>query len=113
MNDLTSNYFLNEEDVHSNTRRDEASLQHLSSLNPYVNINIMEGNDIIEDIKKKLKEQELKYNVIVITEFLPKDIIEKIDDLCRDENIGFILSIEFGIYAFIFVDFGKDFIIYD
>ena len=37
MNDLTSNYFLKEEDVINNKRRDEASISHLSELNPYVN----------------------------------------------------------------------------
>ena len=39
--------------------------------------------------------------------------MEQIDELCRNENIGFILSLEFGIYGFIFVDFGKSFTIYD
>ena len=32
----------------------------------------MEGNDIILDIQKKIHEKEFKYDVVIITEFLPK-----------------------------------------
>ena len=35
----------------------------------------MEGNDIINHIKITNKEQNIKYDVIVITEFLPKKFI--------------------------------------
>ena len=113
INDLTSNYFLKEENAIKGERRDKASISNLYELNPYVNISIMEENDIIQNIKKKLKDPELKYNLVVITEFLPRKTIEEIDELCRNENIGFILSLEFGIYGFIFVDFGKNFTVYD
>lgn len=113
INDLTSNFFLKEEDCINKKRRDEASLPSLIELNPYVNISIMEGNNIINDIKKKLKDPQLKYNLVVITEFLLRKDIEEIDELCRNNNIGFILSLELGIYGFIFVDFGNNFIIND
>ena len=113
INDLTSNYFLQEEDVKNNKRRDEACLSSLSELNPNVNVNIMQENDIIKDIQKKLKIPELKYDVIVITEFLPKKLLIEINELCRKEKIGFILVLEFGIYGLIFVDFGNNFTIID
>ena len=113
INDLTSNYFLKEEDVINCKRRDESSISYLFELNPNVNVSIMEGNDIIQDIIKKLKTPELKYDLVIITEFLPRKNIEDIDEICRKENIGFILSLEFGIYGFIFVDFGKNFTIFD
>ena len=113
INDLSSNYFLNEDDVNNNRRRDEASLPHLLELNPYVNLSIMDGDDIMIDIEKKSKDLKLKYNLVVITEFLPKKTLVQIDEFCRNQNIGFILSFEFGIYGFVFVDFGKNFIIYD
>lgn len=113
INDLSSNYFLKEEDINNNIRRDKASITHLSNLNPYVNLTIMEGEDIIQDIKNKLENQELKYNLVVITEFLPKKQLIEINDLCRNNNIGFILSLELGIFGFIFVDFGDNFTIFD
>ena len=113
INDLTANYFLTEEDVKNGKRRDEACIKHLSELNPYVNLSIMEGNDIIKDIKKKLKDPELKYDLVIITEFLPKEKLIEIDELCRAEKIGFILSLELGIFEYIFVDFGDSFTIQD
>ena len=113
INDLSSNYFLNEDDVIKIKRRDEACFHELSKLNPYVKLDIMEGDDIIKNIQKKLKDQDLKYNVLIITEFLEKEKLIEINELCRINNIGFILSLEFGIYGFIFVDFGNEFIIQD
>ena len=113
INDLSSNFFLKEEDVNNCIRRDAACTPYLSKLNPDVILNIMDGDDIIQDIKKKLNNLELKYNVIVITEFLPKNKIIEIDELCRNNNIGFILSLELGIFSYIFVDFGNNFTIYD
>ncbi len=113
INDLASNYYLNEEDVINGKKRDDASISYISDLNPYVNVNIMDGNDIIKDIQNKNKNFEIKYNVVVITEFLPKNKIIEIDELCRNNNIGFILTLEFGIYGYIFDDFGNNFTIYD
>jgi ubiquitin-activating enzyme E1 len=113
INDLTSNFFLNELDVKEGRRRDEACISKLSELNPYVKINVMEGDEIILDIQKKIKDQDLKYDVVIITEFLSKKEIIDIDEICRKNNIGFILSLEFGIFGFIFVDFGDEFKIYD
>ena len=113
INDLTSNFFLNELDVKEGKRRDEACISKLSELNPYVKLNVMEGDEIILDIQKKLENQDLKYDVVIITEFLSKKEIIDINEICRKNNIGFILSLEFGIYGFIFVDFGDEFKIYD
>ena len=64
INDLGSNFFLTEEDVKIGKRRDEASLKKLSELNPNVNCDIMEGEDILINIDK--------YNVVVITEMMNK-----------------------------------------
>ena len=111
--DLTSNFFLTEIDIKNGKRRDESCIERLSNLNPYTNIVIMEGNDIILDIQKKIHEKEFKYDVVIITEFLPKKKIIEIDELCRINNIGFIFACELGIYGFIFVYFGNEFIIHD
>ena len=113
INDLTANYFLTEEHVNNCKRRDESCFMNLSELNPYVNLSIMEGNDIIADIRKKSKEPELKYDLVIITEFLPKKKLIEIDELCRAEKIGFILSLELGIFGYVFVDFGDSFTIQD
>lgn len=104
---------MTEEHVKNNKRRDESCFMNLSELNPYVNLSIMEGSDIIQDIQKKLKKPELKYDLVIITEFIPKKKLIEIDELCRAEKIGFILSLEFGIFGYVFVDFGDSFIIQD
>ena len=83
INDLSSNYFLKEEDVIKEKRRDESCFQELSKLNPYVKLDIMEGDDIIKDINKKLIDIDLKYDVLIITEFLGKEQLIEIHELCR------------------------------
>ena len=113
INDLTANFYITEEDVNNQKRRDEACLNKLLKLNPSVIVNIMDGNDIINHIKKNITESDNKYEVVVISEFLPKNIIIQLDQICRKNKIGFIFACEVGIYGFCFVDFGNDHIIYD
>ena len=59
INDLGSNYYINEEDIIEGKRRDEASLKKLSQLNKYVSLSIMEGNDIFKNLKKKCNSHNL------------------------------------------------------
>lgn len=91
INDLTSNYFINEKDVVDNKRRDKASFNNLNELNPNVKLEIMDNNSIIEHLKEKLNIKEEKYDIIVITEFMPKNIIIELNNFCRENKIGFIL----------------------
>ena len=113
INDLSSNYFIKEVDIQEGKRRDEACIKNLSELNPYVILTIMEGENMILDIQNKNKDPEKKYNVVVITEFLSKKALIEINEICRNNNIGFIFSLELGIYGFLFVDFCDEFTIYD
>ena len=99
INDLGSNFFLTEEDVKIGKRRDEASLKKLTELNPNVNCDIMEGEDILINIDK--------YNVVVITEMMNKKKLFLIDEKCRKDKKGFIYAGSLGITGFCFVDFGE------
>ena len=105
INDLGSNYYINELDVKQEKRRDEASLSKLRELNSYVILSIMEGDNIFKNLKK--------YNVIVVSEIMDENLLIKLDEDCRINNIGFIYTCSFGISGFIFSDFGKNFIIKD
>ena len=105
INDLGSNYYINEKDIQEGKRRDIASLSKLSKLNPYVILSIMEGDDIFKNLKK--------YNVILVSEIMDEDILVKLNEDCRNNSIGFIYSCSFGISGFIFSDFGNNFIIKD
>ena len=51
------------------------------------------------------------FSIIVITEFLPKKIIEKISFECRKYKKGLIYGCAMGISSFIFEDFGEKHII--
>ena len=113
INDLTANFYLTEDDANRIKRRDEACLKKLAKLNPYVKVNIMEGNNIINHIRKNSAKKDNKYDVIVISEFLSKKTIIELDKICRGNKTGIIFSCEVGIYGFCFVDFGKKHIIYD
>ena len=99
MNDLSSNFFLTENDVKNKKRRDEGCLRKLSELNPNVNCDIMEGEEILNNIKN--------YNIIIITEVMNKEKLFLINDECRKNKIGFIYAASIGITGFCFVDFGE------
>ena len=103
INDLGSNFYLNEEDV-GKKRRDEASISQLSELNSYVHVSMMKG-DIFENIRK--------FNVVVITEMMNREKLEQIDEICRENNIAFIYACSLGLSGFIFTDFGKEHTIFD
>lgn len=68
----------------------------------------MEENNIIEGLKKNIQETEYQYDVVLISEFLPEDEIININLICRNNNIWFIYTVEFGFYGFCFVDFGDN-----
>ena len=102
INDLGTNYFINESSVNKETR-EKACFEKLVSLNPYVKVSIMEGN-ILDNIKR--------FNLIIITEIMNSDELIKINKACRDNNKGFIYGLNFGLAGFLFNDF-NDHLIYD
>ena len=71
----------------------------------------MEGDNIIENINNNLNDNESKQNDVVITEFMKKEGKTKINELCKDNSIGFIYISSLGIYSFCFVDLGDNFFI--
>ena len=111
ISDLTSNFYLTKEDIKNENRRDKACIDKLSSLNPYVQIEIMKGNSLIEYIEKNSQNKE--YDVVLISEFISEEDVIKINNICRKNNIGFIYTAELGIYGFCFVDFGDNFLVKD
>ena len=78
INDLSSNFYLSEEDV-GKKFRDEASIQKLSELNPYVKVNILrfEKMSNLLDYSSLFCEQILKFNVVVFTELQPVNFLIK------------------------------------
>ena len=107
INDLSSNFYLSEEDV-GKKFRDEASIQKLSELNPYVKVNVLrfEKMSNLLDYSSLFCEQILKFNVVVFTELQPVNFLIQINNTCRQNNIKFIYSCNLGLAGYIFTDFG-------
>lgn len=113
INDLTANFFLSEKDVKDKKRRDDSCFNSLLELNPLVKLEILRENSIIEHIKENLLLKEEKYDVVVVTEFMEKELLINLDNICRKNEIGFIYGTELGIMGFCFVDFGENFKCYE
>ena len=116
INDLGSNFYLSENDV-GKKRRDEACVNKLSELNPFVKISILdiEQKPDIKEYIPHFCEKIKNFNVVVITELQTIYFLSQIDLFCRNEknNIKFIYGICLGLAGYIFVDFGLTHIIKD
>ena len=99
---LGTNFYLKEEDIEKKTLS-EASLQNLKNLNPFTMV------DIIEEIYDSIPQ----FNIVVITELYPKNVIIKIDEICAKQNIKFLFGANIGLFGFIFSNFGKNHTIID
>ena len=114
INDLNSNFFVTEEDI--SKKRDETIINKIKDLNPNVKSKVIKNNNNFEDNNY---ENELLfilsniqyYDIIIITEFLLKDAIIKIDDKCRKLRKNFIYTCALGLSGFLFNDFGNNHII--
>lgn len=103
INDLSSNFYINLDDV-NNKSREEACLEKLSLLNKYVDVKIYKGN---------FRENIINYNLIIITEIMKIDDLSEINEICRNNHIGFIYTLCLGLTGYLFNDFGENFVIND
>ena len=103
--DMNSNFYLDEKDINIK-RRDQAVLKKLQLLNDNVSVDFINKNKI-EDIFEIINI----YNIIIITELVPKNISIKIDRICRENKIFFIYGAVCGLTCFLFNDFGNEHII--
>ena len=101
--DMGANFYININDVEKKTR-EESCLEKLSLLNKYVDVRIFKGN-----LKKSLN----KFNLIIITEIMKTKDLFEINEICRNNNIGFIYTLSLGLTGFLFNDFGDNFVIND
>ena len=107
INDLSSNFYLSEEDVGKKCR-DEACQKKLSELNPYVTVSIMRFTD------GKIFVQKIpEFDVVVLTEFYPSNFLINVNYTCRKNNVKFIYACNLGLAGYIFSDFGANHIIFD
>ena len=114
INDLNSNYFVKEKDI--NKIRDEIIIEKIKDLNPFVQSDIirpnynLENNNYENELKFILSKIE-KYNMIIITEFISKNSINKINSICKKLNKGLIYSCVLGLSGFLFNFFSNEHIV--
>ena len=114
INDLNSNYFVKEKDI--NKIRDEIIIEKIKDLNPFVQSDIirpnynLENNNYENELKFILSKIE-KYNMIIITEFISKNSINKINSTCKKLNKGLIYSCALGLSGFLFNFFSNEHIV--
>jgi len=102
--DRDSNFYIKEEHVGATTRA-EASMPQLRELNPYVQVSVV-PEFTIEMVKE--------YNVICITEnFWSNAKLREINEMCRANRVGFILTETLGLAGYTFLDYGTDFMVTD
>ena len=114
INDLNSNYFVKEKDI--NKIRDEIIIEKIKDLNPFVQSDIirpnynLENNNYENELNFILSKIE-KYNMIIITEFISKNSINKINSICKKLNKGLIYSCALGLSGFLFNFFSNEHIV--
>ncbi len=108
--DLNSNFFLEEKDIIKKLKRDEAVINKLSELNEYVKCSILESKEKFKNLEDELKfllNKIENFSIVVVSEFLPRNIFEQISKKCRDNKKAIIYGCVLGVSGFIFEDFGK------
>ena len=69
INDLTVYFYLTKDDIENQKRKYEAVLDELALFYPYIEVNIMKGKNILENINHSLENEKSKYDVVVISSF--------------------------------------------
>eukprot|EP01127_Copromyxa_protea_P007945 TRINITY_DN1806_c2_g1_i2.p1 TRINITY_DN1806_c2_g1~~TRINITY_DN1806_c2_g1_i2.p1 ORF type:complete len:1041 (+),score=168.07 TRINITY_DN1806_c2_g1_i2:59-3124(+) len=103
--DLSTQYYLSEEYIGQN--RAVVSSQKLGELNPYVKLEVTTDNIFGDDLSYLANFQ----SVVLVGASLSTQL--RVNDFCHSKNIAFIVADTYGLFAWSFVDFGKNFIVHD
>ena len=99
--DLSSQFFLHPEDV--GKPRAEVTVPRVSELNPYTPVKLHQSKSLAEDL-----EHLKQYQVVVLTDTTLKDQIA-ISDFCHEHGIYVVITDTYGLFGYLFSDFGKNF----
>ena len=102
INDQCANFYINDNDVGKKSR-EEACINKLQQLNPYVEVSFLKENEIFEIIND--------FNAIIITEIMEINFLFELNKRCRANKINFIYTASLGLTGFVFNDFGDEHII--
>ncbi|KAL4807699.1 hypothetical protein BDV18DRAFT_135854 [Aspergillus unguis] len=105
ISDLSSQFFLQPQDV--GKPRAEATAPRVAELNSYVPVTIHEGHNLTQDL-----EQLKRYQAIVLTSTPLKEQMA-VADFCHKNGIYLTIADTFGLFGYLFNDFGKNFTVGD
>lgn len=108
LSDLSNQFFINESHVNLKLSRSEACIDQLKELNPYVKIECLNDNIDLADANF-LKQ----FDCLILTEINDFDKLIKINQVCRENGVKFLLSNTFGLFGYSFTDFGQHFQVID
>jgi len=97
---LQCKFFITEKDI--GFQRDEICLKKLKELNN-IECDALNDNNYINYI--------YKYNIVIVSEILEPENLEELNDICQQNNIGFIYGLALGLSFYCFVDYGEHVII--
>jgi len=100
--DLASHFYCTEADV--GKTRSHVSAEHLADLNPYVKVDVYDG-----DIEERMIAN---FTLVICTEQCFGECVQT-NDVCHALGVKFIMVQSRGVFGSIFCDFGKDFVVYD
>ena len=105
ISDLSSQFFLHPEDV--GKPRAQVTAPRVAELNNYTPVGVLESQSLPKDLS-----QLDQFQVVVLTTTSMKDQLF-ISEYCHDKSIHLVIADTFGLFGYIFTDFGKDFTIGD
>lgn len=105
ISDLSSQFFLQPQDV--GKPRAEATAPRVADLNSYVPVTVHEGQNLADNL-----EQLKRYQAVVLTLTPLKEQLA-IADFCHKNGIYVTITDTFGLFGYLFNDFGKNFTVGD
>lgn len=105
ISDLSSQFFLHPEDV--GKPRASATAPRVAELNAYTPVSVYHSQSLIADL-----EPLRQYQVIVLTG-IPLDDQVTISQFCHQHGIFLVITDVFGLFGFVFTDFGEQFKVND
>ena len=105
ISDLSSQFFLQPQNV--GKPRAEATAPRVADLNSYVPVTVHEGNNLVDNL-----EQLKRYQAVVLTLTPLKEQLA-IADFCHKNGIYLTITDTFGLFGYVFNDFGKNFTVGD
>mmetsp|Transcript_4880 Transcript_4880/g.10100 ORF Transcript_4880/g.10100 Transcript_4880/m.10100 type:complete len:1087 (+) Transcript_4880:94-3354(+) len=108
--DLSANFFVSEEDVKAGSSRVDAAMARLAELNALVTLDRISNEDFTLD-----EEGVGKFDVVILVNGT-KSRAESLSQFCHNcqpKSVAFIAAATYGLYGYVFSDFGPHFTVVD